>query len=61
MGQTGFPFEVTIEVAFRDIDALGHVNNAVFFSYMETVRIKYVMQLDVRLYHAQRLPNSGGN
>lgn len=45
MGQTGFPFEVTIEVAFRDIDALGHVNNAVFFSYMETARIKYVMQL----------------
>jgi acyl-CoA thioester hydrolase len=42
MSKTGFPFEVSIEVVFRDIDAMGHVNNAVFFSYMETARIKYV-------------------
>lgn len=42
MNKTGYPFEVPIEVAFRDVDAMGHVNNAVFFSYMETARIKYV-------------------
>lgn len=42
MTQTGFPFEEKIEVVFRDIDALGFVNNAVFFQYFETVRIKYV-------------------
>lgn len=42
--KTGYPFEITIEVAFRDIDAMGHVNNAVFFSYMETARIKYVFE-----------------
>lgn len=45
MNQTGFPYEVIIEVAFRDIDAFGHVNNAVFFSYMEYSRVKYVTEL----------------
>jgi acyl-CoA thioester hydrolase len=43
MTQTTFPYEIDIEVAFRDIDAMGHVNNAVFFSYFEMVRIKYIM------------------
>jgi acyl-CoA thioester hydrolase len=28
-----FPYNVTIEVSFRDLDAMGHVNNAVYFSY----------------------------
>lgn len=42
MSQTGFPFEDKIEVTFRDIDAMGFVNNAVFFAYFETVRVKYV-------------------
>ena len=45
MNQTGFPYEVIVEVAFRDIDAFGHVNNAVFFSYMEYCRVKYVTEL----------------
>lgn len=44
MNKTGFPYEFNIEVAFRDIDAMGHVNNAVFFSYLETARIKFVTQ-----------------
>lgn len=45
MNATGFPYQVEVEVAFRDIDAMGHVNNAVFFSYMEFARIKYVAKL----------------
>jgi acyl-CoA thioester hydrolase len=45
MTQTTFPYEIDIEVAFRDIDAMGHVNNAVFFAYFETARIKYVMEV----------------
>lgn len=44
MTQTTFPYEIEIEVAFRDIDAMGHVNNAVFFSYFETARVKYIME-----------------
>lgn len=45
MTQTEFPYEITLEVAFRDIDAMGHVNNAVFFAYFETVRIKYLGEI----------------
>jgi acyl-CoA thioester hydrolase len=40
-----FPYKVIIEVAFRDLDALGHVNNAVYLSYMETARIKFLVDL----------------
>jgi len=40
-----FPYKVAIEVPFRDLDAMGHVNNAVYFSYMETARIKYLVDL----------------
>ncbi len=45
MGHIKFPYEIDLEVAFRDIDAMGHVNNAVFFSYFETARMKYVMDV----------------
>ena len=40
-----FPYKVAIEVPFRDLDAMGHVNNAVYFSYMETARIKFLVDL----------------
>nr|WP_290670251.1 thioesterase family protein [Ardenticatena sp.] len=45
MKAADYPFTVTIEVQFRDTDAMGHVNNAVYFTYMETARSKYVMRL----------------
>ena len=35
----------TLEVRFRDIDAFGHVNNAVFFSYVEQARIRYLLDV----------------
>ncbi len=38
----GFRHVVPITVRFRDIDAMGHVNNAVFFTYMETARVDYM-------------------
>jgi acyl-CoA thioester hydrolase len=44
-----------LEVRFRDVDAFGHVNNAVFFSYVEQARIRYLteaLEIDV----IQRLP-----
>jgi acyl-CoA thioester hydrolase len=31
-------FSTDIEVRFRDLDAMGHVNNAVFFTYFEEGR-----------------------
>jgi acyl-CoA thioester hydrolase len=33
--------KVPIEVPYRDIDAMGHVNNAIYFSYFEFARQKY--------------------
>lgn len=35
-----WPVSVEIKVAWRDIDAAGHVNNAVYFSFMETARVE---------------------
>ena len=29
---------VTVDVRYRDIDAMGHVNNAVYATYLETAR-----------------------
>ncbi len=34
-----FPVTVEIPVAWGDMDAMGHVNNAVYFRYFETARI----------------------
>lgn len=46
MDQTfNFPFRVPITVAFRDLDALGHVNNAVYLTYFEHARIGYGLKL----------------
>ena len=35
---TNFPFHVNIQTRWRDLDAFGHVNNAVFATYIETAR-----------------------
>lgn len=42
MNITNYPYETQLRVTFRDLDALGHVNNAVFFSYLESARIQYI-------------------
>lgn len=36
-----FPYRHPIEIRFRDTDALGHVNNAVYLSYFEMARGGY--------------------
>ncbi|HWX25489.1 MAG TPA: acyl-CoA thioesterase, partial [Vicinamibacteria bacterium] len=38
-------FSCEVEVRFRDLDALGHVNNAVYLTYLESARIAYWMAL----------------
>lgn len=38
-------FTIRFPVRFRDIDALGHVNNAVYFTYMESARTEYWIKL----------------
>ncbi len=34
-----------VQVRFRDIDAFRHVNNAVFFSYVEQARVQYLLDV----------------
>ncbi|MFD0941156.1 acyl-CoA thioesterase [Pedobacter boryungensis] len=36
-----FKYKTTIEMRFADLDMMGHVNNAVYFTYMEIGRTKY--------------------
>jgi acyl-CoA thioester hydrolase len=38
---SNWPFQLDIDVIFRDIDAMGHVNNAVYFTFMETARTTF--------------------
>ena len=40
-----FRFHHRIDVRFRDCDAMGHVNNAVYFTYLEQARFAYWRQL----------------
>ena len=34
-------FSTNIDLRFRDVDAMGHVNNAVYFTYFEYGRLKF--------------------
>lgn len=40
MNLSAFQFTTEIEIRFSDLDAYGHVNNALFFTYLEMTRIK---------------------
>lgn len=35
------PFKQPIDIRFCDLDGLGHVNNAVYLSYFEALRLNY--------------------
>jgi acyl-CoA thioester hydrolase len=43
----GFPFVHREHVRFRDLDAMGHINNAVFATYVEQARVEYLASLGV--------------
>ena len=36
-------FTIDVQMRFRDIDGMGHVNNAVFLSYMELARTHFYL------------------
>ncbi|MBI4699668.1 MAG: acyl-CoA thioesterase [Deltaproteobacteria bacterium] len=40
-----FRFSCEIEVRFRDLDAMGHVNNAAYLTYFEIARTGYMREL----------------
>ena len=40
-----FRFVRAQEVEFRDLDGLGHVNNAVYLSYLESAKVAYLREV----------------
>lgn len=48
---------VICPIRWGDMDALGHVNNIVFFQYCESARIAYFDALEIKRY--QRQPTDG--
>jgi len=40
-----FRHRTDVEIRFRDLDAMGHVNNAVYFTYFEVARTGYARAL----------------
>ena len=38
----GFRHHTSVEVRFRDLDAMRHVNNAVYLTYLEHARLRYL-------------------
>ena len=40
-----FRFDVELPVRYRDLDTLGHINNAVYATYLEGARTRYVDHL----------------
>ena len=47
----GFDFVHRETVRFRDVDAMGHVNNAVFLTYLEEARIAFLLPLGAEVTH----------
>jgi acyl-CoA thioester hydrolase len=40
-----FHCSTPVKIRFRDLDAFGHVNNAVYFTFMEVARVEYFAQI----------------
>jgi acyl-CoA thioester hydrolase len=42
---TEYATEVALSVRYRDLDSLGHVNNAVYVTYLEQARVEYIREV----------------
>lgn len=52
----GFPVVVELPVQWGELDAYGHVNNAVFFRYFESARIAYLERCGlIETYHRDKV------
>lgn len=48
---TDYSFTAEVDVRFRDLDTMGHVNNAVYATYLEEARVAYFEKvLDASLH-----------
>ncbi len=51
-------YTIPLDIRFRDLDALGHVNNAVYLTYLETIRVKWCQENSfVDLENPHKIPN----
>ena len=51
-----FRHRTTLQVRFRDTDAFGHVNNAVFATYAELARVRYLIDVLEPVQPFERMP-----
>lgn len=51
-----FRHRTSLQVRFRDLDAFGHVNNAVFATYAELARIRYLLDVLEPAEPFERMP-----
>ena len=42
-----FPVIISLPVQWGDMDAMGHVNNIIYFKWFESVRIQYVQRIGI--------------
>ncbi len=47
--QKKLTYEMVIPIRWGDMDAMGHVNNTIYFRYLEIVRIEWMQSLGVAL------------
>ncbi len=47
---TGWPYGYADRVRFHELDALNHVNNAVFVRWFETIRVQYLQDYGLTEY-----------
>jgi acyl-CoA thioester hydrolase len=41
-GVTEYETEISVPTRYRDVDSVGHVNNAVYVTYLEQARVEYI-------------------
>ncbi len=52
----GFPFSCPVEVRYGDVDAMDHVNNAVYVSFLEQARMRLWQERIASLSSARDIP-----
>ena len=56
MSDVGFTVTFDLHPRFRDTDAMGHINNAVYITYLEVARQEYWKRMDGAHQDYRRVP-----
>lgn len=54
MTHPAFPVSISLPVAWGEMDALGHVNNVVYFRYLECARVEFMRRCGMTDIRAPR-------